>query len=196
MRGWINRNRILVNGTTFLFSIPVNKASQNKLICDCELAKGKEREKLLATIEHSYKKAPYFKDSFEVVFSILTTNEVNLSRWLTCQLKIICKYLEIETEIVDSSRLYNNRHLKGQNKIIDICIKENASSYLNFAGGIELYNSRDFKTNNIELHFLKSLPEEYCQFDAEFIPFLSIIDVMMFNDKHAIQNLLNKYELI
>ena len=196
MRGWINRNRILVNGTDFLFSIPVSKASQNKLICDCELAKGKEREKLLATIEHSYKKAPYFKDSFEVVLSVLTTNEVNLSLWLTWQLKAICKYLEIDTEIVDSSRLYNNGHLKGQDKIIDICRKENATTYFNSIGGTELYNSSDFKTNNIELHFLKSVPEEYPQFNLEFIPFLSIIDVMMFNDKNAIQNLLSKYELL
>ena len=196
MRGWINRNRILVNGTDFLFSIPIAKASQNKMICECELAKDKERGKLLATIKHSYKRAPFFKDCFEVVLSVLNTNEVNLSRWLTWQLKTICKYLEINTEIVDSSLLYNNRHLKGQDKIIDICIKENATIYLNSAGGTELYNSSDFKTNNIELHFLKSLPEEYHQFSAEFVPYLSIIDVMMFNSKQAIQNLLYKYELL
>jgi hypothetical protein len=36
-RGWINRNRILVNGKDSLFTIPLKEASQNKLINEIEV---------------------------------------------------------------------------------------------------------------------------------------------------------------
>ena len=196
MRGWINRNRILVNGKDYLFTIPLIKASQNKLIFECELAESNWKEKLLKTIDLSYKKAPFFKDCFGIFSSILASEEVNLSKWLTFQLKTICKYLEIKTSIVDSSRVYSNPHLSAQDKIIDICKLEKAQTYFNTIGGKHLYKTADFKINNIELHFLNTLPVRYHQFNAEFVPFLSIIDVMMFNNRNDIHNLLNKYELV
>lgn len=196
MRGWINRNRILVNGAEHLFSIPLIKASQNKMIYECELAGGNWKEKLLKTIELSYKKAPFYNVSFEAIATILGSNEVNLSRWLSFQIKVLCNYFNIKTEIVDSSRIYSNQHLKAQIKILDICKQERADYYYNAIGGRELYEFDDFKNNNIGLRFLNTQSLQYPQFNNEFIPFLSIIDVMMFNDNTDIQKLLNKYELI
>ena len=52
--GWINRNRILVNGAPVYVTIPVEKVSQHKKICDCRIASGRWREKLLRSIEMSY----------------------------------------------------------------------------------------------------------------------------------------------
>lgn len=196
MRGWINRNRILVNGKEHLFSIPLKKASQNKLIFECELAEGNWKVKFLKTIKLCYNKAPFYRDCLGVISSILSSNENNLSKWLSFQIKVICNYLNIKTEIVDSSRLYSNQHLKAQEKIIDICKQERAEIYYNAIGGKDLYNSDDFKKNNIKLHFLNTLPERYPQYNAEFVPFLSIIDVMMFNEKDKISGYLNEYELI
>jgi hypothetical protein len=196
MRGWITRNRILVNGKEHLFSLPLKKASQNKLIFECEITEDKWGEKFLKTIEHSYNKAPFFKDSFDVIESIIVLKEDNLSKWLTFQLRVICKYLEINTEIINSSRVYSNGHLRAEEKIIDICLQEKADIYYNAIGGKELYNAENFKKNNLELHFLNSLPVSYPQFNNEFVPFLSIIDVMMFNNKNNICDLLNKYEIL
>jgi hypothetical protein len=196
MRGWINRNRILVNGKEYLFSVPVKKASQNKLIFDCELADSNWKEKLLKTIELSYKNAPYFKDCCGIISSIIKTEENNLSKWLTFQIKTICSYLKIKTEIGDSSQIYSNRHLRAQDKIIDICKQEKAGAYYNAIGGKSLYRTDDFRKNNIDLHFLNTLPERYHQNSVEFVPFLSIIDVMMFNNINDIKIMLNKYELI
>jgi len=31
-KGWINKNKILLNGNDFTFTVPLSKASQNKLI--------------------------------------------------------------------------------------------------------------------------------------------------------------------
>ncbi|HEY0111260.1 MAG TPA: WbqC family protein, partial [Fibrella sp.] len=60
-RGWVNRNRLLVNGKEYLFTIPLKEASQNKTIREIELANDpKWRGKLLKTIEQSYRKAPQY----------------------------------------------------------------------------------------------------------------------------------------
>ena len=196
MRGWINRNRILVNGKDHLFSIPIKQASQNKLIYECEIAEGNWKVKFLKTIELCYNKAPFNRGCIGVISSILSSNETNLSKLLTFQIKKICNYLEIKTEIIDSSRFYSNQHLKAQERIIDICKQEGAEIYYNAIGGKSLYNSDDFKKNNIELHFLNTLPERYPQYNNEFVHFLSIIDVMMFNSLDRIQEMLNNFELL
>ena len=37
---------------------------------------------------------------------------------------------------------------------------------------------------------------EYAQFKNEFVPWLSIIDILMFNTKEEVQRALDQYELI
>lgn len=196
MRGWINRNRILVNGKEHLFSIPLKRATQNKLIFECELADGNWKSKFLKTVELNYKRAPYYVECFGIINSILSQSETNLSKWLSFQIKIICSYLKINTEIVESSRLYNDQNLKAQDKTLDICIQEGAACYYNAIGGKNLYDKDVFGNKNIGLHFLITQPEKYPQFNNEFVPNLSIIDVMMFNNVNEIHSLLNKFELI
>jgi hypothetical protein len=195
-RGWINRNRILVNGKEYLFTIPIRKASQNMLICECELALANWQEKLQKTIEYNYKKAPYYRDCHGILSTILSSSENNLSKLLTFQIKVLCNYLDINTVIVESSRVYKNQNLKSEEKILDICIQETADKYYNAIGGKNLYDRSVFRNKNIELYFLSSQPVIYEQFEKDFKPFLSIIDVMMFNNVSKIKNLLNKYELI
>jgi len=195
-KGWINRNRILVNGKEYLFTVPLKKSSQNKLIFECELADDKWKQKLIRTIEMNYKKAPFFCQNFEIIKTIIDYNEINLSKYLCNQIEVLCNYLNITTEIVKTSLYYNNSHLKAQEKIMDICKKEKTDVYINAFGGQKLYSKEYFKENNIEIKFIKSNPITYKQFNNEFVPWLSIIDVMMFNSKEEIKEMLNKYELI
>ena len=87
--------------------------------------------------------------------------------------------------------------MNGQNRVIDICKKENANIYINSIGGKELYDKKVFQDNGIELYFLKPGLAEYKQGDSNnFIPALSIIDVMMHNSPEAIRNMVNEFELI
>lgn len=196
MKGWINRNRILVNGKEHLFSVPLKKASQNKAIYSIELAEGNWREKFLKTIDMSYRKAPFFRDCYNLLDELIKLPNNNLSQWLTYQIRNICNYLEIKTTIAGSSSVYCNNQLKGQTRIIDICRQENAETYFNAIGGRALYQEGDFKKQNIGLHFINTLEIRYKQFDNEFISFLSIIDMMMFNDKQHIKKMLTNYILL
>ena len=53
-----------------------------------------------------------------------------------------------------------------------------------------------FDKNNISLYFIKTNNIRYKQFNANFIPSLSIIDLLMFNSIEDVHQLLNEYTLI
>lgn len=196
-KGWINRNKILVNGKANLFTIPLRKSSQNKLIKEIEISLTLHwKPKFLKTVESSYCKAPYFKDTFGIISSVIQNSELNISKFILNSLKSICNYLDIRTHIIESSAIYNNPNLKNQNKIIDICLKENADNYINPIGGLEIYSKQLFEDQGIKINFLKTKPIQYAQFDNNFIDSLSIIDVLMFNSKDRVKEILNEYELL
>ena len=104
--------------------------------------------------------------------------------------------MEIETEFILSSQMMKDNNLRSQNRVIDMCQRLSTEQYINAIGGQKLYSREDFKKEGIDLKFIKLLPIEYKQFKNEFVPNLSIIDVMMFNDKKELQKLLKMYELI
>jgi hypothetical protein len=196
-KGWINRNNILVEGKPVLITLPLNKASQNKKIHEIETtADRKVVEKLLKTIFMNYRKAPYFDSVFLIIQQIFETTQSSIAEFNLIQLKSICSYLEIPTQIVYSSRLYSNTHLKGEERIIDICLQELAEVYINPIGGIDLYHRDMFEKNGIQLSFIKPLSTEYNQFQHQFVPWLSIIDVLMFNSVTQSKEILKQYQLV
>lgn len=193
-KGYINRNSILLNNNPYQFTLELSKVSQNKLINEVFI--GSNKQKILKTIQRAYAKAPYFEESFEVINKILSNEENNLSKYIEFSLKTISQYLDIPAKFILSSEIEKNNNLKGQVKIIDICKKIKASKYINAIGGQELYDKEIFKKENIELQFLKSNPIKYKQFNNTFIANLSIIDIIMFNQKQDIKSYLNNYSLI
>jgi hypothetical protein len=197
-KGWINRNRILINGKDQLITIPIKKDSDYLNVVERELSESWENDKnkMLNVIKSSYNKAPYFQEIFELILKCLNNPETNLFRFIYDSIILINGYLEIKTPIVISSTVNIDHTLKSQNKVLSLCKKQNADVYINSIGGIELYDKEIFKQNGIELNFIKSNPIKYKQFNNEFVPWLSIIDIMMFNSKVKIQEYLNEYTLI
>lgn len=195
--GWINRNRILMNGEGKLINLQLHNASPNKLINEVEvLGNPICNKKLLKTLESCYKKAPHYADVFSVIESVITQDEKNLARYLEFAIKRVCEYLSIDTELIVSSTMKKNNELRGQDKVIEIYKILGADEYINAIGGQALYSQEDFEAQGISLKFLKTREINYKQYKNEFIPNLSIIDVMMFNLKDEIKRLLDKYELI
>jgi len=196
-KGWINRNNILVSGKAHLFTIPLKDASQNKLINEVSLLRTDAwQKKLLKTVQQSYQKAPYYQKAFVLIEEIVNL-DVDTIQELTFQaLTRTCNYMGITTEIIPSSTIYNNTHLKGQERILDICKQEKADHYINPIGGMELYDKEKFEKEGIKLDFIKSVLYPYTQFKNAFVPWLSIIDILMFNDPEEIRKQLQAYELI
>ena len=196
-RGWINRNRILVNGKESMFSIPLKDASQNKLINEIDVNWDTNwKNKFLKTIEQSYKKAPFYTEVLPIIEKTIEINGGQFSQIIEQNLRLICEYLDIDTDIISSSTIYQNTDKKAQERILDICLQEKAHHYINPIGGLELYDKAVFAKENMMMSFIKSKTVEYKQFKNDFVPWLSIIDVLMFNSKEKINEFLNNYELV
>ena len=197
-KGWINRNRILANGKDQLITLPIKKDSDYLNVVERELSESwdKDKSKMLNVIKASYNKAPYFQETFELISKCLNNPEANLFRFIYDSIVLINDHLEIKTPIVISSTIDADHTLKSQDKVLSLCKEQNADIYINSIGGIELYDKETFKQNNIKLNFIKSNPIQYKQFNNEFVSWLSIIDVLMFNSKEQIKEYLNNYTLI
>ncbi|MBF0760405.1 WbqC family protein [Dysgonomonas mossii] len=195
-KGWINRNRILQNNKDTLISISVEKDSDYLDIKDRSVADSFDKKKLINQIRESYRKAPYFEQVIPIVEDIINYEEKNLFLYIYNSIKEVCKYLNIHTEIIISSTIDIDQTLAGQDRVIAICKTLGAKDYYNAIGGQELYHPKDFEKKGVSLRFLSSNLVAYKQFNNDFIPWLSIIDVMMFNSLAETQDMLNEYKLI
>ena len=196
-RGWIHRNRILINGEPRYINIPMLGVSQNKLINEIEVNQAElSTGKTLRSIEEAYKRAPYYDAVFPLMKEILNCGRENIASFIEFSFQIICEYLDIQTELIVSSKLDKNCELKGQDKILDVCSRLNATEYYNAIGGQELYSFEAFEERGMKLSFLKTDQIEYPQYGNEFQANLSMIDVLMFNSKEQVQDMLKRFELI
>jgi len=196
-KGWINRNRILQNGKDVVFSVPLKKDSDFLDIRNREISPAFRKDKLLNQIREAYRRSPYFEQTFSLVERIVLEKETNLFRFILNAIRETCACLAIRTEIVVSSSVQIDQSLSGKAKVIALCKRVGADVYINAVGGQDLYSKEEFGRNGISLKFLRTKSFEYKQFDGEFVPWLSIVDVMMFNSPDEIRECLeSKYELI
>lgn len=198
-RGWINRNRILVNGDVHLFTVPIKKAPRITPIDEIELdpeSYPKWRAQFIKTVRHAYSRAPYFKETFDLLDAILSEPSRRLVELIYRSLKEITSRLEIDSLLVPSSKQYKNSDLRGQDRILDICAKEDAETYINAIGGRFLYKVEDFVSQGIDLRFLSSRSFSYPQFSNAFVANLSILDVLMFNSNDTVRSNLGSVDLL
>lgn len=191
--GWINRNYILTNNDKQLFTLPLKGVSQNKLIKQIEVS---GPHKILKNLHHNYNNAPHFNVVYPIIKDILTQTEKNLGRFLDYQLRRVCEYIGLSPQWYISSELAKNNSLCGQHKIISICEELRATHYINAYNGISLYDKSLFEARGLNLSFIRPRGVSYQQFSMRFTPNLSIIDVMMFNDRDQCAKLLEEYELV
>lgn len=196
--GWINRNRILVNRRDAYITLPVKRDSDFLDVRDRFLAGcwADESRTMLNRIAGAYRKAPNFKLVYPLIEESVLFNERNLFQFILHSLTVVNKYLQIETPVIVSSTILIDHELRAEKKVKAICKAMNANEYVNPIGGVNLYQKDDFRREGIELYFLKSGDIKYRQFDHPFAPWLSIIDVMMFNNPKEIQEMLDDYRLI
>ncbi len=198
-KGWFHRNRILVNNVDKMFSLPLKKDSDYLDVRDRYLSEDSKVHvnKILRQIKNTYLKAPFFDAVYPIIEKIFLYQESNLFLYIYHSLTVINSYLEIETPLIISSDIaINHEELKGQAKVLSIVKSLNGNQYINAIGGIDLYDKAVFEKEKIKLNFIKSDEIKYIQFNNEFVPWLSIIDVMMFNSVDEIKTKLGAYSLI
>lgn len=195
--GWINRNRILNHTKPQYINVYLKGASPNLRICDIKVEQAAAlKNKTIRMLENCYSKAPYFKEGYELAKGILLYPETNLALFLANSIQVVCDYLSITTKLHLSSELEKDNTLHGQDKVLAVCELLHAQDYYNAIGGRELYSFEAFRKRGICLHFVQTDDMEYPQAKNEFVPNLSILDVIMFNSKERIQEMLKDYTLI
>lgn len=201
--GWINRNRILSQGKDVLFTFPLKKDSHNKNINERYFAEvvADDKKKLLRKLELSYKKAPFYSEAIAVIEYTLNYEELNVSKFLENQLKVLCDYFEIKTSFLKSHlwQIKESPDLTTQERVVlklNKLKKFDITHFINSIGGSTLYFKDFFEKNNYKLNFLEPQSIVYKQFNNSFVPNLSIIDVMMFNSKQEIKKMLDNYTLV
>jgi hypothetical protein len=198
-KGFINRNYILVNDKAHQFTIPCSSVSQNKLIKDVFIHYDeKTRSKFIRTLEQAYREAPYFDNVFPLLDQFLKRKSYNtISEMAIASIKLIANYLRLDKNWVISSQIHeSSHHLSKEARILEIAKKEGAKTYINAIGGKSFYSKEYFEKEEITLCFLQSDPISYPQFKDEFVPWLSILDVVMFNTIEDIQTMLTRFKLV
>lgn len=198
-RGWINRNRILSTDkkSDYLFTIPLDNASQNKKINEIRIHTNylKWRDSFKKTFEIAYSDAPYSEQAKTIVFGLLDRTKPGdqISDVTRNSIKLCADYLGLKRDWIDSSSKYNNQELRKGVRLIDICKQENAEHYINAIGGQELYTPDVFAKDGIKLSFVKS---ELNSYREPFLKGLSILDLIAYCDKETLQQQLSSYNLV
>lgn len=192
--GWVARNNILLNGQKHMFTITLNGASPNKLFNEITIKD--DFKKFSRLIESAYRKAPYYAEVSALLDKIYNYEDKSLAAFMMHSFQVVLDYLEIDTKLVLSSTIEKDNDLRGKDKVKHICHLLGADTYYNAIGGQELYDKNDFKADGIDLHFVKTELSPYPQLKNEFVPGLSMIDVLMFNSPTEVKQLLTNYKLV
>jgi hypothetical protein len=196
-RGWINRNQILVDNKAALFTVPLKKISQNKLINEIEIAiDEKWISQFFTTLEQNYKNAPYFEETFLILKNVFGKKQTKISSLAIESTLQVSNYLQLKTQFEISSIKYSSSMGKEKaERLIDICKEKEVKHYINPSGGKELYQKDTFIKEGITLSFMDNNLLPYTQFGNQFIKGLSMIDVLMFNSVEETNKLLSNYKL-
>jgi len=195
--GWIHRNRILGYGDPIAISTEIQSKSCNRRINETERVPSEFHvNKLLKSIAMRYAKAPYCKRTMDVIEPLLRNPEPGLVDYLVASIRGVMSYLEIETPLVLSSTIAKDGLEGVVDKVERICKTVGILNYVNPPNGEILYDRQDFASRGLKLQFIhRDADISYRQFGGDFVPDLSIIDVMMFNPPEDIRALLKRYTL-
>lgn len=215
-KGWVNRNRIgVVNDLDRMVVVPVQNASSNKLIQDVKIDNSQNwAAKILQLIYFNYKKSAYFDEVYPLIEGLLSKEydciaEINAATTIgvagfldmpTTIVSDTSDFTDMETHLEDGSycEFFNGVAVPERKtaRVIEICRKEKASTYVNPIGGTELYDKEVFRNYGVNLEFVKMRNVVYPQFTKEFVAGLSIIDVLFQNGKEKTKQLLDEFDLV
>ena len=199
--GWINRNRILKKGGGWRYiQIPIEKHSRETLIKDIKIVKDIDIRGIIANALSYYKeiRAPNYEIVMNIINDVLVKDlDRDITKFNKNIMSSICNYLGIKTPIsISSDYEFDYTNVRGSGDwALEISKQMGVDEYINPIGGKELFDVKKFDTEGIKIRFLEPYKIEYKQVGDIFKPSLSIIDVLMFNEKDIIVDMLSKYRL-
>lgn len=176
--GWINRNNLCFNKRRTMFTLPLSKASQNKMINEVEVSTEFPvwRCRFLRSLETWYGKQPFFAEGMEIVEEMLSPDRRGISEINFNGLCQLASKMGLKTKFLTASSL-NAPRTKGASRLRAIAMQLGADAYVNAPGGKNLYCDDMFEPYGIRLRFLAPHLSSYPM--QEWMPGLSILDAVM-----------------
>jgi hypothetical protein len=195
--GWINRNRILhpKEGWQYII-VPRKKHGRQTAIKDVEISADPRWPLLiLAQIGHYQRRAPYYEETYKLVKECLAVEESSLSRLNVAILEKVCLYLgmSFQYEYFSEMVLELGPVERPGDWALRIAESLDAKEYVNPPGGEAIFDASRFKAAGIKLN-IRNLPHmEYKCRSYNFVPDLSIIDVLMWNPPEKVKGYLDEH---
>ena len=196
---WMSRNRIQSSrhgGVNYIivplvkhpFCIPLN----------CVHISGTDwKIRVIKQLEFYKKKAPYFKQVVELVKDCLEPNYTLLSRLNIETIIKTCHYIGLYPNYsVFSETGVSIEYDAPDETLLKKAVAFGYSHVINAPGAISFYDKKKYDNAGIKLQFVKNRLTPYEQGNENFIPGLSIIDVLMFNSPKDTLAMVADYDLL
>ena len=181
-----NRNKLRNDRKCFWITVPIKYENIKTSINQVRIDNSRDwKKKHLSSFIYNYKKAPFFDNHFEWLKKFYSQNWENLMPMLDYSLEYLISFLKIKTKIIKSSdiNVTGNKNLL----IINICKSLGATKYISGPFGKNYLNLDDFKKLKIEVEFQNFFHPKYSQIQKNFIPNLSIFDLILNHGSRSIE---------
>lgn len=197
--GWMHKNRILGpdKHTPTTIGLLLKDKSVNHRIFEIERhIDARNTRKIIRSLETTYGHSPHYVETMQLLRPLLNDEEPNMSRYLTHCLHAVCDHLGITTRFVISSTIDKTGLDHFMDKVERLGKTIGITDFINPIGGKEIYDKAEWKRRGLSLTFLQRRDTiRYQQFGPEFVPDLSIIDMLMFCSVDEIRQILDEYDL-
>lgn len=182
--GWINRNKLEVNGLEKFFTVPLHKGSDFEAI----FSKTIHTEWQPTDLKKLFVPWLAGASSRETVLTLPSLNsrldkspeQRNLVRFLRNTLLDVTRLLGLQTQISLESEASPAPVPSSEEGVVELCRKLGAREYLNLPGGKDLYHADTFRRVGIELKFIEPHLREYSRAGRRWLPGLSVLDSIAF----------------
>lgn len=195
--GWVNRNRIAGPDGWQWLTLPVRRGghalwiNQRSYVDDARV-----RRRLGRIMAEAYRGAPFHGEVMALFARMLSSLETNVARFNQACLVELAEVLGIGCRFEVSSALEKDAALRGESRVIGMCRHLGATEYINPIGGLTLYRRERFSAAGLGLRFLRARPVDHARAGDALRPFLSILDVLMFNGVEGARAMLNEFDFV
>jgi hypothetical protein len=194
--GWIERNRYLLDGEPKWFGVPLSKGSHSQMIMERQVSPHFDVAKLINKLAFAYRKAPHVERTLTWLATLLGLPADNIAELNEVVLRSCCSLLGLQATIVRASIWAPPSLAKGQDRVIEVISAVGGTAYLNPLAGGALYDASDFAQAGYRLELLKSQLPAYPQRGQPFVPALSILDALMFNELDEVSAWVRQGEIV
>jgi len=198
-KSWMSRNRILHPSSGWQYiKAQTGKVHRGTAIKDVALSPGREwRDLILRQLEHYRRTAPFFAETRAILEDGLYSEEASLTKLCVVLLEKVCQRLDMpfQYSLFSEMELELGPVTGPGDWALRISEAVGATEYVNPPGGRDLFDRDAFSEVGVRLMIREFDDLRYEPVGYEYIPSLSIVDVMMWCSPRMISEHLARQRL-